>query len=465
MSLAPGTRLGRYEIIARLGTGGMGEVYRARDRQLRRDVAIKVLPSSMSNNPDRLRRFEQEAQAAGSLNHPNILAIYDVGAQDGCPFLVSELLEGETLQCRLAGPPLPVRVALDLAMQTVQGLAAAHERGIVHRDLKPGNVFVTTDDRVKILDFGLAKLMQPESVVPGPDTAPMVGPATKAGVMLGTVGYMSPEQATGVPADHRSDIFSFGVILYELLAGKRPFVGGSEIETLSAILRDEPPPVRPAPGGDVDAATLRAVDRVMRRCLEKRRDDRFQSARDLGFALAEAAGVLDRPLGTRSNVEPQNPPSRGHPLGRSMGLAAAVAALIAVGAAALLLNDGRPHLPATPVTEGAAPPAPVNAVRPLPENPPPASADPPPPTQETAARGAHRSTDDAERRAQRLEAGRYLRRARDYLERGDPDGAAAEVAKARNVDPSHPSLPRMSGDIEKLKRLEEARRVKRPGQL
>ena len=305
MSLSAGTRLGRYEIVAALGAGGMGEVYRARDHQLRRDVAIKVLPASLSTDPDRLRRFEQEAQAAGSLNHPNVLAIYDVGTQEGVPFIVSELLEGETLRCRLAGPPMPVRSALDLAMQAIEGLAAAHARGIVHRDLKPENVFVTTDDRVKILDFGLAKLAQPGHELSGTAaTTAAIGTLTDAGAVLGTVGYMSPEQVTGVAVDHRSDVFSFGAILYELVTGTRAFACGSPVETMSAILRDEPPPIAPGSAGEKElgSASLHALDRVVRRCLEKRPDDRFQSARDLGFALSEiAAGSPGRPVRSKAS--------------------------------------------------------------------------------------------------------------------------------------------------------------------
>ena len=300
MSLATGTRLGRYEILGLLGAGGMGEVYRARDAQLRRDVAIKVLPPALATHSDRLQRFEQEAQAAGSLNHPNILAIYDVGTQDGSPFLVSELLNGETLHHRLRRGPVPVRAAVDLAMQVVQGLSAAHDQAIVHRDLKPENLFITTENRVKILDFGLAKLAQPDPITAA--EAPTVGRLTEVGAVLGTVGYMSPEQVTGVAADHRSDIFSFGVLLYEMLAGRRAFARGSPVETMSAILRDDPPPIwsgpaAASPSPDPEEANshpgvLQRLDRVVRRCLEKRPEDRFQSTRDLAFALTEVAGGL-----------------------------------------------------------------------------------------------------------------------------------------------------------------------------
>src|SRR6201984_229990 len=208
MALTSGTKLGPYEILAPLGAGGMGEVYRARDTRLNRDVAIKVLPEALANDADRLRRFEQEARTIAALSHPNILGIHDIGTHDGAPFLVSELLEGQTLREKLESGPLPVRRAIEYALGIAQGLAAAHEKGIVHRDLKPENVFVTRDGRVKVLDFGLAKLMRPEE---RNDTlATLASPATLPGMVLGTVGYMSPEQARGASVDHRPDLFSFG---------------------------------------------------------------------------------------------------------------------------------------------------------------------------------------------------------------------------------------------------------------
>src|SRR5712692_5873713 len=225
MPLAAGTRLGPYEILAPLGAGGMGEVYRAKDPRLGRDVAIKVLPASFSNGADRLKRFELEARAAGALNHPNLTAVYDIGSHDGVPYVVSELLEGETLDARLASGPLPRRKVIEYALQLARGLAAAHEKGIVHRDLKPENVFVTRDGRVKILDFGLAKFLHPEREVGPPSRLPLTSAGTEPGVVLGTLGYMSPEQLRGGPADGRSDIFSFGAILFEMLSGKRAFQG------------------------------------------------------------------------------------------------------------------------------------------------------------------------------------------------------------------------------------------------
>jgi len=284
MSLYAGTRLGPYEILAPLGAGGMGEVYRARDTRLGREVALKVLPAAFSADADRLRRFEQEARAASALNHPNILAIYDVGSHDGAPYVVSELLEGETLRERLAGSALSPRKAVDYTIQIAEGLAAAHEKGIVHRDLKPENLFVTKDGRLKILDFGLAKLTGPETSS-GPQTeAPTAPGGTEPGVVLGTVGYMSPEQVRGQAADHRSDIFAFGAILYEMVTGRRAFRGDSAIETMNAILKDEPPEISASRPG-----LWPALDRVGRRCLEKSPAERFQSASDLAFALKDVS--------------------------------------------------------------------------------------------------------------------------------------------------------------------------------
>jgi eukaryotic-like serine/threonine-protein kinase len=293
MSIAPGTRLGPYEVVARLGAGGMGEVYRAKDARLKRDVAVKVLPESLSTDPDRLRRFELEAETAGRLNHPNILAIYDIGVHDGAPYVVSELLEGETLRDRLSAGALTVRRSLEYARDLASGLAAAHEKGIVHRDLKPENVFVTSDGRVKILDFGLAKLTQPEVAASGTTSLPTAA-GTEPGVVLGTAGYMSPEQVRGAAVDHRSDIFSFGAILFEMLSGKRAFRGESAIETMSAILKEEPPEI-----AETGRSVPPGLERIVRHCLEKNPALRFQSARDLAFdveSLSETSAVATRVL-------------------------------------------------------------------------------------------------------------------------------------------------------------------------
>jgi dipeptidyl aminopeptidase/acylaminoacyl peptidase len=260
----------------------MGEVYRARDTRLNRDVAVKVLPRSFAEDQERLRRFTLEAQSAGALNHPNILAIYDIGTQDSLPYIVSELLEGEALRERLAGGKLSVGKAVDYARQIASGLAAAHTKGITHRDIKPENLFITRDGRVKILDFGLAKLTQPE--VPS-GTAATLAAGTEPGLVMGTLGYMSPEQVRGRPADARSDIFSFGAVFYEMLTGARAFRGESAVETMNAILKDEP--------AEAPAGTPLLLERIARHCLEKDPDQRFQAAGDIGFALeslSQAAG-------------------------------------------------------------------------------------------------------------------------------------------------------------------------------
>ena len=282
MPLPPASHLGPYELLALIGAGGMGEVYRARDTRLGREVAVKILGEAALLDTDRLRRFEQEARAAGMLNHPNILAIYDVGTQDGMPYLVSELLHGETLRQRQKGAALPTRKAIDYALQMARGLAAAHQRGLVHRDLKPENLFLTNDGHLKILDFGLAKLIEPA----GPSdktSAPTVAAVTDPGVVMGTVGYMSPEQVRGQPTDHRTDIFTLGAILYEMLTGRRAFTGDSTADVMSAILKEEPPEIP-------EARISPGLDRVLRHCLEKRAEDRFESARDLAFALEALTG-------------------------------------------------------------------------------------------------------------------------------------------------------------------------------
>jgi eukaryotic-like serine/threonine-protein kinase len=279
MALTSGTRLGPYEIQSSVGAGGMGEVYRAHDARLNRAVAIKVLPASFSADRDRLQRFAQEARAAAALNHPNILSIFDIGEEQSAPYVVSELLEGETLRDRLRSGPLSIRKAIDYALQVTRGLAAAHEKGIVHRDLKPENLFLTNDGRVKILDFGLAKLTLPENASGGAD-APTIQAATEPGLVMGTAGYMAPEQVRGKPTDSRSDIFAFGAILYEMVSGKRAFHGETAADTMSAILKEEVPDL---------AETARNVppglERIVRHCLEKNPVQRFQSAGDLGFDL------------------------------------------------------------------------------------------------------------------------------------------------------------------------------------
>ncbi|HSD72763.1 MAG TPA: protein kinase [Thermoanaerobaculia bacterium] len=276
MTLSAGSRLGPYEIVAPLGAGGMGEVYRARDPKLGREVAIKVLPDRFGTDADALARFEREARAVASLSHPNILAIHDFGREEGSAYAVMELLEGQTLRERLATEALPARKAIDYAVQIAHGLAAAHEKGVVHRDLKPENVFVTMEGRVKILDFGLAKVSSGE---PGETRSPTVA-ATEPGTVMGTVGYMSPEQVRGKSADHRSDIFSCGAVLYEMLSGERAFQGESAAETMAAIAQKDP-----AEFSGTGAPIAPALDRIVRHCLEKNPNERFQSARDVAFDL------------------------------------------------------------------------------------------------------------------------------------------------------------------------------------
>jgi len=275
-----GQNVGHFRILEKIGAGGMGVVYRAHDDRLGRDVAIKVLPPSLSRDMARLRRFEQEARAAAALNHPNILAIYDIGTHEDAPYIVAELLEGESLQERLRTGAMPVRVATDTALQVALGLAAAHEKGIVHRDLKPGNVFLTRDGRVKILDFGLAKLTRAEPASLAPDAVTMTSDSV-TGAVFGTVGYMSPEQVRGFAVDHRSDLFSFGAILYEMLSGKRAFRRDTPADTMSAILTIDPPEIT-----EVQRAIPATLERVVRHCLEKNPEERFQSARDLAFDLS-----------------------------------------------------------------------------------------------------------------------------------------------------------------------------------
>lgn len=330
--MTPGTRLGPYEILAPLGAGGMGEVWRARDTRLGRDVAIKVLPAEYAADPDRLRRFEQEARATAALNHPNILAVFDIGTHEGSPYLVAERLEGATLRERLASGPLSAGTAVEVGVQVAQGLAAAHEKGIVHRDLKPGNVFLTTDGRAKILDFGLAKLTRRDAGVLGGSDPAQTPAVTQLGMVVGTAAYMSPEQARGYAVDHRSDIFAFGLLLHEMVSGRSPFQRETPIDTISALLNSEPPPL-----GDLAPPLGTALDRIVRHCLEKAPEDRFQSARDLAFDL----GSLSAPSSTRISRT-----ARGRRWGPALvwgGIALIVAGALVGG---ILLSPGRaPKLP------------------------------------------------------------------------------------------------------------------------
>lgn len=280
MHISPGAKLGPYEILSSLGRGGMGEVFRARDARLGRDVAIKVLPAALARDTVRLSRFEMEARAIAALNHPNILAIYDVGTFGETPYLVSELLEGESLRAVLLKGPLSERVATNYASQIAQGLAAAHAKGVVHRDLKPENLFVTEEDRVKILDFGLAKSLPPFGSDGVTSEIPVGSALTSPGMLVGTVEYMAPEQLRGEPVDHRADIFAFGMVLFEMLTGTRAFKGAKSVDTITAILQQNPLE-RP----EVSAVSP-ALQRVLSHCLEKDPRQRFQSARDLSFTLA-----------------------------------------------------------------------------------------------------------------------------------------------------------------------------------
>jgi hypothetical protein len=284
VALSAGTRLGPYEILSPLGAGGMGEVYRAKDSKLKRDVAIKVLPPSLAADPDALARFEREALSVAALSHPNILSIFDFGRHDGISYAVIELLEGETLRVKLDAGPVSQKQAVDYALQIAKGLSAAHEKGIVHRDLKPENLFVTKDGHLKILDFGLAKRV--EAISPGKETsAPTASGHTQPGTVMGTVGYMSPEQVRGLAVDHRSDVFSLGAILYELVSGRKAFKRDTAADTMLAILKEEPPDL-----SDSGRNISPALDLVIKHCLEKDQSHRFQSARDIAFALSQASG-------------------------------------------------------------------------------------------------------------------------------------------------------------------------------
>src|SRR5262245_12034503 len=300
----------------------MGEVYRARDSKLDRDVAIKVLPQHLTSDADALARFEREAKAVAALSHPNILSIFDFGTQDGTAYAVTELLEGETLRGKLDGGPVSQRQAVDWAVQIAKGLSAAHSKGVIHRDLKPDNVFVTRDGHVKILDFGLAKRVEEQTPAQEQTSAPTGSGHTAPGTVMGTMGYMSPEQLRGLPVDHRSDIFSFGAILYEMLSGRKAFKKETASDTISAVLRDDPPELTQT-GRNVSPA----LDHIVRHCLEKDRENRFGTAKDVAFALSEASEST--PAVTSGGQAAIAAPPRGR--GRPWVVAALVAVLAVAG--------------------------------------------------------------------------------------------------------------------------------------
>ncbi len=349
MTIAPGSRLGPYEVIALLGAGGMGEVYRARDTRLGRDVAVKILPGQVASDSERLHRFEKEARAASALNHPNIVTIHDIGREGGVSYIAMELVEGASLRDLLAEGSLPAKTLLTLAAQTAEGLARAHEAGIIHRDLKPENLMVTRDGFVKILDFGLAKLTGPPKGFGEATQAATVTAGTEAGVVMGTVSYMSPEQAAGREVDIRSDQFSLGSILYEMAAGRKPFTGATRPEAMAAIIRQEPAPLASV------APTLPApVQWIVERCLAKNPSDRYDSTRDLARDLTMLRDRISEAIPSSGSVPSEGLSSgtaaaaRGQrfSLSRSWLLAAAAAALIAgIWLAPLLRPNTRATLP------------------------------------------------------------------------------------------------------------------------
>lgn len=337
---SPGAKVGAYTIVHRLGAGGMGEVYRARDNRLNRDVALKVLLPVFASDPERLQRFKQEALATSKLNHPNIVGIYAFGEHEGSPYMVSELLEGQTLRQVLSASRLPLRKTLQYAVQIARGLAAAHAQGIIHRDLKPENLFVTKDGVVKILDFGIAKLAAPEARVG--ETQPYQNSSTGTGIAIGTPGYMSPEQVRGQTTDSRSDIFAFGAILYEMLAGRAAFLGDTATDLIAAILRDEPPEI---PVGHSIAPSLEAI---IRHCLEKNPEERLQSARDVGFTLQD--------LLTAIQTQRRTPATATQFLRWPWPLYAVL--LIAMAASTGVIGDRYArHLPVRPLLQSSAPAA------------------------------------------------------------------------------------------------------------
>ncbi len=320
--LVAGQTVGVYKILSLLGRGGMGLVYRGRDERLSRDVAIKVLPAEFADDADRLKRFEQEAKATSALNHPNILTVYDIGTHEGQPYIVEELLEGEELRAQLKEGAIAPKTAIEYARQIADGLSAAHAKGIVHRDLKPENLFVTEQSRIKILDFGLAKLQpQPNEVVDS--QAATEGKMTDPGTVMGTVSYMSPEQVRGQDVDHRSDIFSFGLILYEMLSGQRAFMGGSPADIISAILKEEPPEL-----SEANAKIPPTLEKIVLRCLEKKPERRFQTANDLGFAI-EALSITSGDLRSVPKVEPTSTKRKSHLLTASLGVVLLLAGAVA----------------------------------------------------------------------------------------------------------------------------------------
>jgi len=327
-----GSSISRYEIVAKIGAGGMGEVFRARDPRIGRDVAIKILPEDFKNEPSRLQRFEKEVRAAGGLDHPNILAVHDIGMYQDRPYLVSELLDGAGLDQRMKSGSLTVRRSLQIAIEIAEGLAAAHSRGIIHRDIKPGNIFITADGHAKILDFGIAKLAEDHSLETGEFESDIKTLSTQAGVMVGTPAYMSPEQVEGVEIDRRADIFSFGILLYEMLSGRRPFGGDTPPQIAIAILRDDPPPL-----ASLDGRVPQPVEEIIMRCLEKNPEERFHSAHDLALALRAAGAV---PSGAVEAVQVRRPPPW-----RSLATAAVVIVIAVAGVMIARRILARPPMP------------------------------------------------------------------------------------------------------------------------